>query len=102
MSVTFFNRNTPAACYQKIKDLAQNGVDIVCVAFSPHSSNSWVVVNGNGEIASAGIPNALDKKMKDLSKGGSKLVWVAFSPQDGNIWVVINEKGESASAKPRR
>lgn len=93
MAITFFNRNIPDECHQKMQQFAAAGDDVVWVAFPPGGGNSWSIVTRSGAFFNRNIPDECHQKMQELSSGGAKIVRVAFPPQGGNSWSVVNDRG---------
>jgi CubicO group peptidase (beta-lactamase class C family) len=93
MAVTFFNRNIPNECHEKMRAFAANGDDVTWVAFAPGGPNRWSIVTKNGAYFNRNIPDECHQKMQELSKNGAKIVCVAFPPQGGNSWSIVNNQG---------
>ena len=87
-NATFFNRNIPDECHQKMKELLGGGHKIVSVAFPPAGGNSWSVVTDK-TFWNRNVPDECHEKMKELRAGGHKVLSVAFPPAGGNRWSVV-------------
>ncbi|MFO7847186.1 MAG: serine hydrolase [Balneolaceae bacterium] len=88
-----FAHNIPNECLEKLKEVRDDDVDILWVAFSPKGGDRWSIVTERGFFNSSNIPDELNQRMTIMQENGHKLKCVAFPPADGNRWLVITNKG---------
>jgi hypothetical protein len=88
---SFFNRNIPDECHNKMNEFLKAGHKLVCVAFPPAGGNSWSVVTDKS-FFNRNIPDECHNKMNEFLKAGHKLRLVAFPRSGGNCWSVIADK----------
>jgi hypothetical protein len=72
----------------KLKELAQQGIDVRSIAFAPNSG--WAIVYKGGTVTSA-IPEEMLNKLKELAKQGIDVQSIAFAPNSG--WIILYNGG---------
>lgn len=84
---TFFARNIPQECFDKLGQLIAAGVTVNCVAFPPAGGNSWVIT-GNGGFFCRNAPQECADKIAAYYLAGEPVIDVAFPPGGGNSWTI--------------
>lgn len=82
-----FDRGLPSAAHDAIKRLRDKGLSVV--SFTP--SGGWVVVSGDGQMESSGIPSECRSKLRHYLDQGHRINCVAFPRAGGNRWVIVHE-----------
>ena len=82
-----FDRGLPSAAHDAVQRLRSKGLSVV--SFTP--SGGWVVVSGDGQMESAGIPNECRSKLRGYLDQGHRINCVAFPRAGGNRWVIVHE-----------
>ncbi len=82
-----FDRGLPSAAHDAIQRLRSKGLSVV--SFTP--SGGWVVVSGDGQMESAGIPSECRSKLRQYLDQGHRINCVAFPRAGGNRWVIVHE-----------
>jgi CubicO group peptidase (beta-lactamase class C family) len=88
---TYFNRNNPTECQQRMRAFTAAGQRIVCVAFPPAGGNSWSIVTDQ-TFYNRNIPQECHDRMVAFLNAGQKIRCVAFPPAGGNSWTIVTDR----------
>src|SRR5262249_51525928 len=83
---TYFARNIPDECYQKLGDLWSGGARPTSVAFPLPGGNRWVILAGKTLFAH-GIGDECYQLLVNYAQGLRPARRVAFTPSGG--WVIL-------------